>query len=169
MALESLATIALAHGEAEETATLLASAARIREQLGSPRSPGDRAGVESVLAGTRSVLSAQSFRAATAAGSDLPLEMAVDQALALAAQLAARETPRIPATPAADMAPRFGLSAREQEVLRLLVEGRTNPEIARALAISQKTVRNHVTNILTKLDVESRTAAATFALRQGIV
>ncbi len=52
--------------------------------------------------------------------------------------------------------------------MRLLVEGRTNPEIADALFISHGTVRNHVTNIFTKLGVESRTAAATFALRHGL-
>jgi NarL family two-component system response regulator LiaR len=53
--------------------------------------------------------------------------------------------------------------------LRLLVEGRSNPQIATELFISHKTVRNHVTNILTKLGVESRTAAASFALRHSLV
>jgi DNA-binding NarL/FixJ family response regulator len=62
-----------------------------------------------------------------------------------------------------------GLTVRERDVLRLLVEGHSNPEIAATLFISHKTVRNHVTNILAKLGVESRTAAATFALRQGLV
>ena len=51
----------------------------------------------------------------------------------------------------------------------LLIEGHSNSEIAGALFISHKTVRNHVTNILAKLGVESRTAAATFALRHDLV
>ena len=66
----------------------------------------------------------------------------------------------------------FGFSQitdREREVLMLLVEGRSNPEIARCLSISPKTASNHVTNILAKLGVESRTAAATQAVRQGLV
>ena len=63
----------------------------------------------------------------------------------------------------------MSLSQRELEVLRLLVEGHSNPEIAAALFISQKTVRNHVTHILGKIGVETRTAAATFALRHGLV
>ena len=62
-----------------------------------------------------------------------------------------------------------GLTAREIEVLRLLVEGRSNPQIADALFISRKTASNHVTSILAKLGVESRTAAASFAVRQGLV
>ena len=57
------------------------------------------------------------------------------------------------------------LAGRQLRVLRLLIEGESNPEIAAALFISRKTVLNHVTNILAKLEVESRTAAATHVLR----
>src|SRR5215213_913947 len=58
---------------------------------------------------------------------------------------------------------------RELQVLRLVVEGHSNREIAQTLFISQKTARNHVTNILAKLRVDSRTAAATFAIRHGMI
>jgi len=61
------------------------------------------------------------------------------------------------------------LTDREFQVLRLVAEGRSNPEIAHTLFISKKTARNHVTNILTKLRVDSRTAAATVAIRHGMV
>ena len=59
-----------------------------------------------------------------------------------------------------------GLSPREQEVLALLTRGRSNEEIAAELALSKHTVRRHVSNILTKLDVPSRTAAAVHALER---
>ena len=62
-----------------------------------------------------------------------------------------------------------GLTPREIEVLRLVAEGKTDREIADALFISRNTVIRHVANILTKLDVNSRTAAAAFALRNSIV
>ena len=54
-------------------------------------------------------------------------------------------------------------------MLRLVAEGKTDREIADALFISRNTVIRHVANILTKLDVGSRTAAAAFALRNGLV
>jgi DNA-binding CsgD family transcriptional regulator/energy-coupling factor transporter ATP-binding protein EcfA2 len=62
-----------------------------------------------------------------------------------------------------------GLSPRELDVLRLLVEGKSDREIAAALFISPRTVMRHVSSILTKLDVPSRTAAAALALRQRLV
>ena len=61
-----------------------------------------------------------------------------------------------------------GLTEREVEVLRLVAEGRSNPDIARALVLSQKTVERHLSNIFTKLDVPSRTAAAAYAHEHGL-
>ena len=55
------------------------------------------------------------------------------------------------------------LTAREVEVLRLISTGRTNKEIAEELSLSERTIDRHVTNILTKLDVRTRTAATTYA------
>jgi DNA-binding NarL/FixJ family response regulator len=55
------------------------------------------------------------------------------------------------------------LTARELHVLRLISTGRTNKEIAEQLNLSERTIDRHVTNILTKLDVRSRTAATTYA------
>ncbi len=59
------------------------------------------------------------------------------------------------------------LTAREREVLRLIAEGRSNREIGAALFISAKTASVHVSNILGKLGVASRTEAAAVALRDG--
>lgn len=62
----------------------------------------------------------------------------------------------------------FGLSAREQEVLLLVAQGRTNREIGERLFISQKTVGVHVGNILSKLAVSGRVEAAAVAIRLGL-
>ncbi len=79
------------------------------------------------------------------------------------------------ATPAAEQVDRLlrralpgGLTGREVEVLRLVAEGKSNPDIARVLVLSPKTVERHVSNIFTKLDVSSRTAAAAYAHEHGL-
>jgi DNA-binding NarL/FixJ family response regulator len=64
---------------------------------------------------------------------------------------------------------RAELSEREIEVLKLIANGNDNAEIARALFISPKTVKNHISNILMKLQMENRIQAAVYAVRSGIV
>jgi DNA-binding CsgD family transcriptional regulator len=58
---------------------------------------------------------------------------------------------------------------REAEVLRLIAQGRTNPEIAAALSVSRHTVKRHVDNVFAKLGVSSRAEAAAYALREALV
>src|ERR1700733_8733063 len=65
--------------------------------------------------------------------------------------------------------PRPDLSARELQVLELVVQGLLNKQIAHALNISEYTVKNHVKNILEKLKVEDRTQAATVSIQRGII
>lgn len=62
-----------------------------------------------------------------------------------------------------------GLSAREAEVLALIVKGYGNKQIAYALGIAEHTVKNHVKSILSKLSVDDRTQAATAAIQRGII
>lgn len=61
------------------------------------------------------------------------------------------------------------LSQRELEVLKLMVEGKSNPEIAAALYLSPNTVKTHVRGIMNKLSVDDRVQAAVVALRSGLV
>jgi NarL family two-component system response regulator LiaR len=61
------------------------------------------------------------------------------------------------------------LSEREQEVLRLIASGMSNAEIANKLVLSEKTVKGHVSNILSKLHLEDRTQAAVLAWREGLM
>lgn len=59
------------------------------------------------------------------------------------------------------------LTRREMQVLRGIVDGKSNREIAQELFLSEKTVKNHITNLLRKLGVQDRTQAAVLALREG--
>jgi DNA-binding NarL/FixJ family response regulator len=79
---------------------------------------------------------------------------------------------RIPAPVAERLAERMNtpsLTDRETEVLRLIVGGNSNKEIAAALFISEATVKTHINSLLSKLGVSDRTQAATTALQRGIV
>jgi DNA-binding NarL/FixJ family response regulator len=78
----------------------------------------------------------------------------------------------LPAAVAAALAaqmPRPDLSAREIQVLELIVRGQANKQIAYSLSIAEHTVKNHVKNILSKLGVQDRTQAATAAIQRGII
>ncbi len=68
-----------------------------------------------------------------------------------------------------DLNPFTELSERELEVLRLIAAGMSNADIAEQLVISEKTVKSHVSNILSKLHLGDRTQAAVYAWREGVV
>jgi predicted ATPase/DNA-binding CsgD family transcriptional regulator len=106
----------------------------------------------------RARLGTEAFQAAWASGRELRPNQAVAEASAKAAELA---------MPSADGSS-VGLTPREREVLRLLVRGHTNREIAEALFIAHATARTHVTNILAKFGVATRTEVAARAVRDGI-
>lgn len=97
----------------------------------------------------------------TAAGSTV---LSGDAARGLLASL-----PAPPRGPRAAQRSGAGLSAREAEVLRMMVAGADNTEIGRALSISRHTVKQHVTNIFDKLGVRTRVEAAVMAVRQDLL
>jgi DNA-binding CsgD family transcriptional regulator/tetratricopeptide (TPR) repeat protein len=95
-----------------------------------------------------------------AAGLELNAAKAVFERLGAQPDLARLDAPN---NTHVEPLPRHRLTARELHVLRLISTGRTNKEIAEELSLSERTIDRHVTNILTKLDVRSRTAATTYA------
>jgi DNA-binding CsgD family transcriptional regulator/tetratricopeptide (TPR) repeat protein len=168
--LVALTDVALRDQRFVSVARLLGAAASIRTAIAAPILPVERPWIEEMASSARSALGDKSYDSEFTAGHTLTVDDIVAEGLRLARDLA---SPPLQAKVIGPDRPSLcsveSLSAREREVLRLVVEGYTNPEIADALFISHKTVRNHMTSVLAKLGVESRTAAATLALRHSLV
>ena len=162
-AMVGIAGVIAVREQPERAPRLLAAAAALREQLDAPQGWG-RPIHERAEAGARTVLSPEAFAAAWAAGASLPLEEAITEALH-ATDPAEAATPA-PAAP--DLVVATGLTAREAEVLRLLAAGLSDREIAETLSLSPRTIGGHVTRLLTKLTLASRTEAAVFAVRHDL-
>jgi len=94
--------------------------------------------------------------------------LAIKAAAAGQVQLTPRAAARLMQAVSAPESPEE-LTERETEVLRLLAQGQSNKQIARNLQIGEKTVKTHVSNILSKLGVQSRTQATLYAIRVGLV
>src|SRR5829696_4746094 len=154
MARYAAATVHLASGQTEDALSNARGAARLWSQVGSP--------YESARA---RVLVARTLR-----------ELGDEDSATTEFAVARRTFADVGAEPAAHEIDQLlgrtrpgGLTEREVEVLRLVAAGRSNHEIAGVLVLSQKTVERHLSNIFTKLDVPSRTAAAAYAHEHGLM
>ena len=163
-ALLRLAQILVALGDVEQAVRFFGCAEAQRERAAVVIYEPIRLGYEQAIAVARAALGEERFRATWQIGRSLPLDAALEAAMSLRVD----ETPASPSTDSAEAASPFRLSPRERDVLRLLVEGRSDREIAEALSIGLRTVHTHVAGILNKLGVSSRTAAATRAVRDGL-
>ncbi|WP_244852828.1 response regulator transcription factor [Bacillus sp. J14TS2] len=97
------------------------------------------------------------------------VKRAVNGETVMDSQIATRVVQEIRDTKQSSSNPFSELSERELEVLKLIANGLTNAEIAEQLFISEKTVKGHVSNILSKLHMLDRTKAAVFAWKQGFM
>jgi predicted ATPase/DNA-binding CsgD family transcriptional regulator len=161
-AMAGLAGVALAHGEAERAARLLGAVEAGQQRFGVGRI-AHAMHVERLTTEVRARLTEPLFCAARDEGRTLTFTDAVTEARAIAASIAAQ--PRL-----APLDTRgSGLTPREADVLRLLVEGRSDREIGEALFIGTRTVQTHVGNLFAKLGVNARAEAAAVAVRRGLV
>jgi DNA-binding CsgD family transcriptional regulator len=119
---------------------------------------------------TSLVAQAMTARIETAAAALPPGAIVAERAAGAAAPLAKIVTDVLQDTVELDSRSdrRPNLTRREQQVLRLLAEGRSDPEIAATLFVSRRTVATHVANLFRKLGVHSRAAASAYAVREGI-
>ena len=170
-ALAGLAGAAALAGQPARAARWLGAAQAHCDAIGTPSVPHHRQFARA-MAAAQTRLSVPAFSAAWATGHALSLEQAAAEATdpAYWGELGGeQEKPSQEATAAARSTSTAGLTERELAVLRLLVAGRTDREIAEVLFISRRTAQGHVAGIFAKLGVRTRTAAATAALAAGIV
>jgi non-specific serine/threonine protein kinase len=160
-ALEGLAGVAAAQGESERAARLFGAVETLVDASGIALHPSDHAMNQRALDAVRANLDDSTFTTMWESGRSMTMDAVINDALTHAASAALKVAPSNPVAAA-------GLTTREEEVLRLLAEGLADREIGEALFISRRTVNGHVTNLLAKLGLESRTAAAAFAIRNGL-
>jgi len=157
--LAGIAGVANRRGQSERAARLLGAAWGVAESLG-VRYLAHHVHAERVLAATRSHLDDLTFDTAWTEGQALSIEQAIAEARRLlaapaAASLSDWSSPR--------------LSPRELDVMRLLVAGQHDREIAAALRVSPRTVQTHVASLFAKFGVNSRVEVTAIAVRRGLV
>ncbi len=145
-------------GDLERAARLFGATDRIIDIYGRILTVLETAEIDALRARLSGSLDPAIVAAATAAGQSMDID---DLSADMLRAIDVDSTPPAP--------PPSVLTPRETDVARLLVEGQTNPEIAEALFISERTVQSHVANIMAKLDVRSRTAAAARVVRDGLL
>jgi predicted ATPase/DNA-binding CsgD family transcriptional regulator len=158
--LAGLAAI-LAQRDPAAAARLLGAAEALRERSGMTGWPTEIARDERTEALVRAALGDETFGVERENGRAMSLAETVDLATTVAAG-SPQASWQPPASPE-------GLTTRELDVLRLVVGGRSDRQIADELFISPRTASKHVANILAKLDVATRAEAAVYALRNGLV
>ncbi|HET6690169.1 MAG TPA: LuxR C-terminal-related transcriptional regulator, partial [Miltoncostaeaceae bacterium] len=155
MAAGAHGAVALAGGDGAAAIALLRDAQAAWEELGAP--------YEAARAQAHAAL------AARALGDEDSAALGLEAARATLARLgAAPAVAWVDAAGGRTPQRRHGLTAREEEVLRLVAEGRTNREVAAALVKSERTVARHLQNIFAKLRVPGRTAATAYAVTHGL-
>ncbi|GHO90306.1 hypothetical protein KSF_003540 [Reticulibacter mediterranei] len=176
--LEELAAAVIAQANEEDSVQkslwaghLWGAAEHLREAISAPLPPVHRHAYEQAVALAQSCAGEHALRTAWAKGRSMTSEQALTawpSAMALMPTPdSVRSSVTMPACHAVTAA--AGLTAREMEVLLLLTEGLTNPQIARQLVVSLPTVNTHVASIFNKLGVKSRSAATRHAIERHLV
>ena len=163
--LEGLACAAAARGEAERAAELFGAAQGLYEAEGYHHTPRERAMREPYLADARSRLNGEVWETKLEEGRAMTLEEVIGYALSEVEGVA----PSFPTPEQSRSEQPAALTRREEEVATLVARGLTNRQIASDLHLSERTVENHVSNILRKLGCTSRTEIASWATQQSLL
>ena len=165
--LEVMAGVAGARGQAQRAARLWGAAQAFRMDVGAPLPVDEDVLLEPHLAAARSLVEAKTWEVACTEGRAMTLERAVEYALS-------EDEPEPHVIPTPKRHPPVGaqsdvLSRREKKVAALVAQGMSNRQIAQELYLSGRTIENHVSKILRKLELASRTEIAAWATEQRLL
>ena len=170
-ALEGIAQVAIGTGDYARAASLLAAADGLREAINHPIAPIDRDAWNRMIDTLRGELG-ETFDTIW----DADRALSFDEVKTLSNEILNEDPAPSPSSPRqarqaaiSSLIKELGISDREIEVLTLVAAGKTDREIADDLFIGVRTVQSHVANLLTKLEVNARSAAVARALRAGII
>ncbi len=163
-----IAVLAQVRGDASAAIRLVAAADAIGGRLGAVQALPERAAYDRAIELARQALPDDVYQAAWESGQHLSLADAVAAAHTCldSGSGPPRSDPGVPEPLPAQ--PTMDLSRREIEVLRWMADGMSNQQIADGLFLSHRTVSHHVSSILGKLELSSRTAAVAYAIRNGL-
>jgi predicted ATPase/DNA-binding CsgD family transcriptional regulator len=162
--LEALGELALTSEQPLVALRLFEASAALRETVGIPDDPDASAAHVQFSAQLNAVLGREALEAARQSAQNVPLGEAVREAREFAAGLNARETTKSDVTRGG-----LELSGRESEVLGLVAKGLSNKRIARALGVSDHTVKFHLTSVFNKLGCRTRAQATSIAAERGLL
>ncbi|HET9661884.1 MAG TPA: LuxR C-terminal-related transcriptional regulator [Thermomicrobiales bacterium] len=160
-AINRIAALVHTYGAPERAAALLAALHSLGRSTGMAPTPDEFERAARETETVRRQVDAGRFASAWDIGSRLGIDGAIAEAIAALASLGAQQR-------SAEYGAAGGLTPRERQVLQLLAAGMSNRDIAEALCVSESTAISHVRNILSKLGLSSRTAAAGWAIRNGL-
>ena len=163
--LVGLSEIASRYGQADTAARIIGAVDTLGQVIGTTVFSAALATSERAIASAQAALGEDCFTQLRTGGQALRLEEAVALAGTICVPDQRSDSSDLPGVKRSP----YPLTPREREVLRLLVAGRTDREMAATLFIGHRTVQDHVSHILGKLGVGNRTEAATAALRDGLV
>jgi predicted ATPase/DNA-binding NarL/FixJ family response regulator len=167
-ALTALAGMARAQGEPARAVRLLAAVTAVREATGTVMMPNYEQEYEREVAIVRTQLDTHTFESAWKEGQAMTIEQVMAYVgVTPPAHLEEVSTPSLTPAQAAKQAYE-GLTRREREVAALVAQGKSNREIATKLVVDIKTVEAHISRILNKLDLTSRTQIALWARNKGL-
>jgi len=167
--LAGLGAVAAEQGQFEPAVKLFGAAEALLDVVGTDLGPADREQYRHCVAAVRAQLDEATFATAWAEGRAMTREQAIDYAFGLAVPSQQVTHSAHPLSPRRVTKQEFGgLTPRERQVAALVAQGKSNREIADELVLSERTVENHVGNILSKLGFGSRAQIAGWVVEKGL-